>query len=180
MITSLARNNASLPVVTIRTQELSTINNSNTLQYTVKDFIKDKHDFECTCRRGNVMTSRQKAILPKSDIFPLPSTPENAFGRFQPATRLQVQVSTTKSCFRYCPASTGYFHLFGRMNYAYKKKILATVSVRSDRSTKFSYENGSLVFPSGTIAWSFGQEKFMESHSFYKRCQNTGWIWCCR
>lgn len=58
------------------------------------------------------------------------------------------------------------FSVFGRANYSFDKKILATFSLRADRSTKFKYENGLLLFPSATLAYRFSQEKFMEPVKF--------------
>src|SRR6185503_1551204 len=58
------------------------------------------------------------------------------------------------------------FSLFGRASYAYDDKYLATFSVRADRSSKFSSDNGTLIFPSGSVAWRFSREKFMDKVSW--------------
>jgi TonB-linked SusC/RagA family outer membrane protein len=52
--------------------------------------------------------------------------------------------------------------LFSRATYAYDDKYLATVNLRADRSSKFSAENGTLVFPSGSLAWRLSREKFLD------------------
>ncbi len=64
-------------------------------------------------------------------------------------------------------ASTGYsksvlLSYFGRVNYNYKGKYLATVSYRSDGSSKFSVLNKWSDFPSAAIAWRVSEEKFMQ------------------
>src|SRR6187431_3792127 len=51
---------------------------------------------------------------------------------------------------------------FGRATYAFDDKYLATFNLRADRSSKFSSDNGSLVFPSGSVAWRFTKEKFFD------------------
>lgn len=52
---------------------------------------------------------------------------------------------------------------FGRVNYNYKDKYLATVSYRRDGSSKFSTLNKWSDFPSAAIAWRVSKEKFMQS-----------------
>ncbi|RYY42869.1 MAG: SusC/RagA family TonB-linked outer membrane protein, partial [Chitinophagaceae bacterium] len=42
----------------------------------------------------------------------------------------------------------------------------ATFNLRSDRSSKFNSDNGSLVFPSGSVAWRFSKENFMKNVSW--------------
>ncbi len=54
----------------------------------------------------------------------------------------------------------------GRINYSYDGKYLASVSFRADGSSKFSPDNKWSYFPSGSLAWRFSQEKFMEKLPF--------------
>jgi TonB-linked SusC/RagA family outer membrane protein len=54
----------------------------------------------------------------------------------------------------------------GRINYSYDGKYLASVSFRADGSSKFSPDNKWSYFPSGSLAWRFSQEKFMDKLSF--------------
>lgn len=49
----------------------------------------------------------------------------------------------------------------GRVNYSYDSRYLATVSFRADGSSKFSSNNKWSYYPSGSIAWRFSKEKFM-------------------
>lgn len=50
-----------------------------------------------------------------------------------------------------------------RVNYDYKSKYYATASFRADGSSKFSKKNRYGYFPSGSLAWTFTQEKFMQN-----------------
>lgn len=50
----------------------------------------------------------------------------------------------------------------GSIKYNYKSKYYATASFRADGSSKFSKENHYGYFPSGSLAWSFTEEDFME------------------
>jgi TonB-linked SusC/RagA family outer membrane protein len=54
----------------------------------------------------------------------------------------------------------------GRINYSYDGKYLASASFRADGSSKFSPDNKWSYFPSGSLAWRFSQEKFMDQFSF--------------
>nr|WP_302830858.1 TonB-dependent receptor [uncultured Bacteroides sp.] len=58
-----------------------------------------------------------------------------------------------------------------RINYNYKSKYYATASFRADGSSKFSKQNRYGYFPSGSLAWSFSEEEFMEQ---YKKWFSTG------
>ncbi|MEH0153396.1 TonB-dependent receptor [Limibacter armeniacum] len=52
---------------------------------------------------------------------------------------------------------------FGRFNYGFKDKYLATFTLRADGSSKFGPENKWGYFPSGSIAWRVKNEPFMQS-----------------
>lgn len=50
---------------------------------------------------------------------------------------------------------------FGRINYNYASKYYFNASMRSDGSSKFAPGNRWGYFPSGSLAWAFGREKFI-------------------
>ncbi|WJS93848.1 TonB-dependent receptor [Flavobacterium johnsoniae] len=56
--------------------------------------------------------------------------------------------------------------IFGRVNYSYKSKYLATFTARRDGSTKFGPDNRYGFFPSGALAWNVHNEDFMKEVSF--------------
>ncbi|SEA30921.1 TonB-linked outer membrane protein, SusC/RagA family [Porphyromonadaceae bacterium KH3R12] len=53
----------------------------------------------------------------------------------------------------------------GRLNYSYKSKYLATISFRSDGSSKYSEGNKWGYFPSGALAWRISNEDFFRHQS---------------
>lgn len=53
--------------------------------------------------------------------------------------------------------------LFGRINYGYKDKYLATFTARRDGSTKFGPDNRYGFFPSGALAWNMHNEDFIKN-----------------
>lgn len=54
------------------------------------------------------------------------------------------------------------FGMFGRADYSYQGKYLATFTIRRDASSKFSEKNRWGTFPSISLGWRMSDEKFME------------------
>ncbi len=54
--------------------------------------------------------------------------------------------------------------LFGRINYDYKGKYLASVTSRRDGSTAFGKDNKWAFFPSGSLGWVVSKENFFKSN----------------
>ncbi|MBO9683740.1 MAG: SusC/RagA family TonB-linked outer membrane protein, partial [Flavisolibacter sp.] len=52
---------------------------------------------------------------------------------------------------------------FGRLNYSYKGKYLATVTVRTDGASVFARNHKWGTFPSAAVAWDVAQESFFKS-----------------
>ena len=55
------------------------------------------------------------------------------------------------------------FSYFGRFNYNFGDKYLLTATVRNDRSSRFSKENRSSIFPAVGLAWRIDKENFMKT-----------------
>ena len=155
-LTGTARNYASLPVASIFQQNVVTINNSNTLQYHKK--LAKKHDLTVLVGQ-EIYDYNAKNNTIETRYFPADISSEQAIANMSlgspPSGAVQPRAISNE-----LPPNR-LFSLFGRVSYAFNDKYLATVSVRSDRSSKFNYENGALVFPSGTAAWRFSKENFM-------------------
>ncbi|MDD4971693.1 MAG: TonB-dependent receptor [Paludibacter sp.] len=54
---------------------------------------------------------------------------------------------------------------FGRANYSFADKYLLTVTVRNDRSSRFSANNRSAVFPAFAFAWKINNEDFLKDNA---------------
>lgn len=52
---------------------------------------------------------------------------------------------------------------FGRVNYTFNDKYLATVTVRRDGSSRFGTNNRWGTFPSGSLAWRMSEEEFIKN-----------------
>ncbi len=53
--------------------------------------------------------------------------------------------------------------VFGRVNYDYKNKYVASASVRRDRSSKFGIDNRAGIFYSGSLAWNISEEAWAQA-----------------
>lgn len=157
-ITSTARNFASLPVASIADQVNSSITNSNTLQYTLSNF-RNHHDFSILAGQ-EVVDVRSSSTFFETRFFPADISADKALANMGLGSAPTGSAQPLPSSFVNPPSRI--FSFFGRMTYAYDDKYLATFNLRSDRSSKFSSDNGSLVFPSGSVAWRFSKEKFMD------------------
>lgn len=157
-ITGTARNAASLPVAMIGQQNNYTISNSNTLQYQLNNY-KNHHDFTLLAGQETVdVRSKQNAV--ETRYFPADISAEKALANMGLGSAPTGSAQPLPTSFEEPPARIASF--FGRMSYAYDDKYLLNFNVRADRSSKFSSDNGTLVFPSGSFAWRFSREKFME------------------
>ncbi|AFL86305.1 TonB-linked outer membrane protein, SusC/RagA family [Belliella baltica DSM 15883] len=84
--------------------------------------------------------------------------PSNDFRRIASAA---VQTSSSEG------SGWGIEGIFGRVNYAYKEKYLATVNIRRDASSRFGAANQAAVFPSVAVGWVLTEENFMANQSFF-------------
>src|SRR5688572_9938148 len=161
-ITSTARNYASLPVASIGQQNNNTFSNTNTLQYSVTNY-KDHHDI--TILAGEeIVDLRSKQNSFETRYFPADISAGKALANMGLGSAPSGSSRPLPSSFEQPPSRI--FSLFGRISYAYDDKYLATFNLRADRSSKFSSENGTLVFPSGSVAWRFTKEKIFDDISW--------------
>ncbi len=64
--------------------------------------------------------------------------------------------------------STGFslFSYFGKANYDYASKYLASFTVRRDGSSRFGTQNRFAVFPAASVGWRVSEEGFMKNVKF--------------
>ncbi|MDX2048824.1 MAG: TonB-dependent receptor [Chitinophagaceae bacterium] len=163
-ISSTASRFSNLPVAMIGQQQNNTLNNSNTLQYSLINF-NNNHDITVLAGQEIVqIKSKQNTI--ETRYFPADIDAEKALanmglGSVPSGSTAQQPMPTS---FQATPQRI--FSVFGRLTYAFKDRYLATFNIRSDRSSKFTPDNSLLVSPSGSVAWRISREKFMENISW--------------
>ncbi|MAN29398.1 MULTISPECIES: SusC/RagA family TonB-linked outer membrane protein [Mesonia] len=155
-VTSVARSNANLPVVDLYRSQSRRVTNSNTLNYS-NNF--GDHSIDLLVGQETVRTENESERI-YVKWLPENITPDKAFASIQKATPPEgmVQDAPTSSMLPDRLAS-----FFGRAHYSYKKKYLATFSVRRDGSSVFGPENRFATFPSVSLAWNAYKENFMQS-----------------
>jgi TonB-dependent starch-binding outer membrane protein SusC len=158
-ITGTARNAASLPVASIGVQNNRSLTISNTLQYSLNNY-KKHHDISALIGQ-EVIDVKVKNSFFQTNFFPADITPEKALANMGLGSAPTGSTQPLPSTFINPPSRIASF--FGRLNYAYDDKYLATFNIRSDRSSKFAPINGNLVFLSGSVAWRFKKEKIFDN-----------------
>jgi TonB-dependent starch-binding outer membrane protein SusC len=153
-ITATARNYANKPVATIGDLTSQTINNSNILSYTPK--MPKNHSLNFLVGQELYQT-KTKTKLIQTRYFPDDILAEKALANMSLGTPPTGAAQPAPTTFE-SPYSR-IFSYFGRVNYDFSKKFLASFSMRADRSSKFKYENGLLFFPAGSVAYRFTSEK---------------------
>ncbi len=80
----------------------------------------------------------------------------NLFGGANPT----VQGSSVPNSSRILSKLSSYY---GRLNYSYNDKLLATFTIRDDASSRFGPNNRHAIFPSGALAYRLTNEPFIEN-----------------
>lgn len=122
---------------------------NNTVTYTPK--LKNGHSFDILLGQEDYMLETKTLSVTNTNF------PDVNFGfdDFSLGTNPSVP-STTH--YKYRKIS-----FFGRANYNYKSKYLATVTVRTDGSNRFGKNNKWGVFPAGSVAWRASEEDFIKN-----------------
>ena len=58
------------------------------------------------------------------------------------------------------------FSLFGKVDYSYNDKYLASFTIRRDGSSRFGATNRYGIFPAGSVGWRISKEDFMKDVSW--------------
>ncbi len=161
-ITGQARNFASLPLASIGEQKNSTLTNSNTLQYSLSNF-KQHHDFTFLVGQEIIEQNSSQNTF-ETRYFPADISADKALANMGLGSAPTGSAQPLPTSFVQPPSRIASY--FSRLTYAYDDKYLLSFNLRADRSSKFSSENGTLVFPSGSAAWRFSKEKFMDNVKF--------------
>lgn len=145
------------PIAHVDTVYRKTINNSNVLSYSIKNF-KKVHNFDVLIGE-ETYDSRIDSRSGQFRDFPKYTSHDMSFS--QPTlgsvwTGYPIYIKT-----RYTNLS-----FFGRVNYSYDDKYLLSLNMRRDGASKFAPDKRWGTFPGGSIAWRVKKEKFMDNVKF--------------
>lgn len=147
------------PIVQIDTVHRQTINNSNVLTYSIRNW-KQKHSFDILAGEETYDLRTNQGSGQFSN-YPTGTSNVDAFGN-QPGSLATVWPGYPVY------VKTRYTNLsfFGRINYNFMDKYLLTLNARYDGASKFAPGKQWGVFPGGSLAWRVKREKFMENVDF--------------
>jgi TonB-linked SusC/RagA family outer membrane protein len=124
------------------------LTNSNTLRYNTKI---GKNYFE-----GLVGNEIQNGLSFASSLRNT-KLPTDAFGIYNLGVATGSTIATTYK------SENALFSYFGRLNFNYGNRYLATMNFRADGSSKFQEQNRWGYFPSFSTAWRISEESFMKN-----------------
>nr|WP_291591031.1 TonB-dependent receptor [Bacteroides sp.] len=154
MGTSNARNNNNQPMAEWSMKQGTKWQLTNVWNYNF--MLKDVHDIGLMLGqeiKHNQTTSKTFSTR----FFPETITAEKAFDNQSLGSPYQNSSSADS------PSRISSF--FGRINYGYNDKYLATVTLRADGSSKFASGNRWGFFPAGALAWRLSNEDFLKDNS---------------
>jgi len=159
--TSIARQNANMPVVQIGEGDVFSLTNSNTLSYKLK--LEGGHTFDIMAGQ-EIWQQKSNNTNITTKWLPVDITPEQAFAGIQKATPPNLLIQDAPST---SEAEERLLSFFGRINYSWDGKYIANLTMRRDGSSKFAEQNRNAIFPSMSLAWKLSEEKFMENVNFF-------------
>lgn len=128
---------------------------TNVLNYNFD--LRDVHDFQLML--GQEMKSEEsRTARDYIGYFPENIDAEKAFDNYA----LGTPISNTSS--RPSPIRISSF--FGRINYSFDDRYLATLTLRTDGSSKFARGNRWGWFPAAALAWRMSNEKFLRDFTW--------------
>lgn len=148
--TSNYKSNGNLPMVTQSESDGKKWQVTNVLNY---NFSLGKHDIQAMLGQ-EIKSSESKSRTFSTRYFPEGTTSSQAFDNLALGTPYENSSSYG--------SPTRISSFFGRVNYAYEDRYLATFTLRADGSSKFSKNNRWGVFPAVAVAWRASQEKFLK------------------
>ena len=155
-------NGAGMPIATVQSSNRQTFDNSNVFSLTNRKFGGDfnaNNTFDLILGQETYEV-RNKSITTIQRFFPRGTTAEKAFGNMNlaspPTGVLEPSPTSNEDVQRISS-------FFGRLNYAYKDKYLASLSMRADGSSVFAPGLQWGYFPAASFAWKMSDEKFMQN-----------------
>lgn len=136
---------------------IASVQNQNAFRWLVENYftykfkINDQHDFNVLLGTSN-QKDISESLYSSSKNF---STDEFLYYNLAAGS-----ISNGYSSSKTQSTLTDYF---GRANYSYKDKLLATFTMRYDGSSKFGPKNRYGLFPSGALAYRLGDESFIKN-----------------
>ena len=139
------------PLASIYKTDIKSYRLANILTYKVKDFLPGSN---LTVMAGEELNCyKSKTVTSSAKYFPKYIDAKSALSMMQ--LGIQDPIMTADN------PENKVSSFFGRLNYDYKGKYLASATFRADGSSKFAQGNQWGYFPSAALAWRVSDENFM-------------------
>lgn len=146
---------------TITNRRYDVFSTSNTLRFKDK---KDKHVY------GVLAGFEAQSRIYEQSQLRNTNLPTDQFGIYN------LGIATTATIAETFHSQNVLLSFFGRANYSYNDRYLATVNFRTDGSSKFSKNNRWGYFPSFSLAWRLSEEDFVKNFAFITDMKvRAGW-----
>lgn len=158
-----AQTNLLMPTLTLTTGQVTTFDNSNTIDYNNPSFLHSKGSFDFLAGQEFYQTDTKSNYI-SLRYFPVGLTPDEAFANLGLASAPPgyTEPSPTSS---EVPVHTLSF--FSRANYTYNERYILSLTVRADGSSIFGPDRKWGYFPSASAAWRIIQEDFMKNQNVF-------------
>lgn len=143
------------PAVFLINTTRNVFRNTNTANYDFKKILKNKDHSLKLLLGEETLEIKQKVLTNVVHGFPVDFTSSQAF-------KLTTQ-GNAHSTDNYFAPDDKLLSFFGRANYDYQGKYLASATFRADGSSKFADGNRWGYFPSASVAWRMSSENFMSN-----------------
>lgn len=148
--TSNYKNNGNMPMLSWDMTNGKRWQITNTMSYNFD--IADKHFFQ-TMVGQEIKTQESRSRTNTTRYFPQGTTASEAFDNLSLGSPYENSSSYG--------SPTRIASFFGRVNYGFADKYLATVTLRADGSSKFAKNNRWGLFPAVAVAWRASEEAFL-------------------
>src|SRR6185312_6442251 len=154
-------NGSGMPIATVQQSNRQTFDNSNVFTFTNRKFdgdfnVNNTFDFIAGQETYEVRNESNQIV---QRFFPLGTSAEKALGNLNlasPPAGISEPAPTSNEDVQRISS------FFGRLNYGYKDKYLASLSMRADGSSVFAPGRQWGYFPAASFAWKMSEEKFMQ------------------
>ncbi|MCJ8167022.1 TonB-dependent receptor [Pontibacter sp. E15-1] len=153
--TSLARQNAGMPVSEIRAGESLALTNSNVINYRLN--FAENHRIDMLLGH-EIWQRNDKSSTIITKYLPVDITAAQAWAGIDKATPPAGLIQDAPRTFE---EEQRLLSFFGRASYSFKEKYRAVVNLRRDASSLFSPDNRVGYFPSASLAWHIADESFL-------------------
>jgi len=162
LTTNSMLNGNGMPIATISNAQVITIDNSNVFTFSNNrlggDFNKNNNINVIVGQAIHQINNLSGQTIQR--YFPNGTTASEALNNLNLASAPSGFAEPSPTSYQDVQRIASFF---GRINYAYKDKYLASASLRADGSTLFSPGKQWGYFPAGALAWRASEENFMQS-----------------